>query len=108
MFHFWGSFGVSEAMAESAASLLKKFGRNAGLSTARVIEKVALQLFGLRGDGTDDHFIQRVWSFSRKYRFNVQHRGKARQKRFHLGAGSKTLHNFFVKARAKKTIVRRS
>ena len=63
MFHFFGSLGVSEALAESIGSFLKRYGLGkSSLSTGRVIEKTLLRSAGLQGDGSDDKFIQLVWS----------------------------------------------
>ena len=96
----------SEALAESCASLLKKFGRNTMLSTQRVAEKTSLQLCGLCGDGSDDSFIVRVWRSVNRVSFKVRPlRAARRQKQFHFGAGSKTLHNFFKKVRQKRRIL---
>ena len=63
LWHFFGMFGVSEAAAESVGSHLKKYGdRSKGLSSARVVELTRLRRAGLTGAGTEDVFIDRVWS----------------------------------------------
>ena len=101
MWHYFGSLGVSEASAESVASLLKKFSGIAGLSTQRVIEKTILQHSGLEGDGTDDSFILRVWARQGRTLFLYKH-ARRRTKQFGMGRGSKTLHRYFVEAKRRK------
>ena len=56
LFHFTGMFGVSEARAESVASLLKRYSptQSVQLGVDRVIEKKTnLRCSGIQGDGSE-------------------------------------------------------
>ena len=99
LFHFTGMFGISEAYAESVASLLKRYSPRvaARLGTDRIIEKAALRLAGVAGDGTDDLLILRAWAdfFGglQPDRFGFVRKRKARSLgNFPWGAGSLVLH----------------
>jgi hypothetical protein len=99
LFHFTGMFGISEAYAESVASLLKRYSPKvaARLGTDRIIEKAALRLAGVAGDGTDDLLILRAWAdfFGglQPDRFGFTRKRKARSSdKFPWGAGSLVLH----------------
>ena len=104
LYHFTGMFGISEAHAESVASLLKRYmyARHSRLGTDRVIEKVILSNSGLKGDGSDDIFILRCWAEffgglnKKRFRF---HNIKAtkRRRRFPGCNGSKVINTFLKK-----------
>ena len=99
LFHFTGMFGISEAFAEPVASLLKRYSPKvaARLGTDRIIEKAALRLAGVAGDGTDDLVILRAWGefFGglQPDRFGFVRKHKARSSgHFPWGSGSLVLH----------------
>ena len=105
LYHFTGMFGISEAYAESVASLLKRYmsARASHLGTDRVIEKVILSNSGLKGDGSDDIFILRCWADffgglnTKRFRFHNLRPSK-RQCRFPVCKGSKVINTFRKKA----------
>eukprot|EP00973_Karenia_brevis_P078711 10925138-Karenia_brevis.AAC.1 len=74
LWHFTGSFGVSEAKAESVASLLKHYGKHS--NTKVTIEKTLIKDAGICGDGNDDEFLLSCWylffgeSSADTFRFN--------------------------------------
>ena len=99
LFHFTGMFSISEAYAESVASLLKRYSPKvaARLGTDRIIEKAALRLAGVAGDGTDDVLILRAWAdffgSLQPDRFGFMRKHKARSSgNFPWGGGSMVLH----------------
>ena len=100
IYHFTGMLGVSEAQAESAASLLKRYQpvQSSGrLGTTRVIEKAVLRMSGIAGDGSDDLFLLRCWAqyfgSLQKGTFSVRYKKQHRRKRLPpLGHGSKVVH----------------
>ena len=63
LFHFMGMVGVSEAGAESIASLLKRYSPSVAsrINTERVIEKTIVASVGIKGLFTDDIFLLRCW-----------------------------------------------
>ena len=61
VYHFMGMVGVSEAKAESVASLLKRYKGNSPLGTDRIIEKAILRNCGVDGLSFDDVFLTRCW-----------------------------------------------
>ena len=63
VYHFTGMIGISEARAESVASLLKRYAPpvSGRLATDRIIEKAVLRTSGVSGDGSDDIFLLRCW-----------------------------------------------
>jgi len=101
VFHFTGSFGVSEAHAESMASVLKKYGSTVNLSAGRVIEKAVLRVGGLAGDGSDDSFLKRCFQSLGRLNFHFKH-GQKRARMFPAGRGSKPLHRFLTGRTIKK------
>ncbi len=88
LYHFTGMFGVSEARAESIASVLKRFSPpgSSRLATDRVTEKAILKSSGITGDGSDDLFLLRCWvEFfgglqKEKFTFHYTHRRRRQQK----------------------------
>ena len=99
LFHFTGMFSVSEAYAESVASILKRYSPKvaARLGTDRIVEKAVLRLAGVAGDGTDDLLILRAWAdFFGGLQpdvFGFMRKGKARSAgNFPWGGGSLVLH----------------
>ena len=93
---------MSEAHAESVASVLKKYGLTVNLSAARVIEETVLRVGGLAGDGHDDAFLVRCWKSLGRFNFHFKHSRK-RGIMFPAGRGSKPLHRFLTAATVKKS-----
>jgi len=88
-FHASGMLGTSEAMAEGAASALKRFSdHRLACSTGRTVQKARLYLHGIRGLGNDDFFILKCWSlFFGSSNFNFWCRNEdQRMKRWPLGS----------------------
>lgn len=87
--------GMSEAYAESVASLLKGYARISGLGFGRVVEKAKLRSWGVTGMPQDDRFVLRVWARffgeTLEFRFHTKKR-RQRRRNFALGKGSKTVH----------------
>ena len=92
VYHFMGMVGVSEAKAESVASLLKRYKGNSPLGTDRIIEKAILRNCGVDGLSFDDVFLTRCWveyfggMEKDKFSFRVQAENRRTQK-FPLGGG---------------------
>ena len=61
VYHFMGMVGVSEARAESIASLLKRYRGTGPLGTDRIIEKTIVRNCGVDGLTTDHVFLSRCW-----------------------------------------------
>ena len=108
LYHFLGSLGVSEALAESICSTL---GRHANacankLALQRVVEKTML----CRGTSSfmnyDDMFILRAWGeyfgglAQRRFKF-VTTTPRARAHRFPLGRGSSVIHHHVKRVQKK-------
>ena len=94
LFHYTGSWGLSEAGAESAASMAKRMSSNTQLNLLQVCQRTLLRAAGLRGDGSDDLLLQRVWAeffgSGIALRFTVKRRSHdGRLRRFKWG--SKTI-----------------
>ena len=106
LFHFYGMLGTSEAVPESVASMLKYFSPKSmsSLLPTRVVEKVILKCAGIRGIGDDDMFIAKCWAewfgstAPKDFTFDCSS-SCARRKKFPLGRGSKTIHNFLKRGR---------
>ena len=111
LFHVTGSVKVSEQLCESLASVLKYLGKDRpSAATESIVSKCIMRVSGLTGaTAENDLLIQRMWcevagvDSVDKIRFHVKDR-KQREKRFPLGHGSKTLHSFTLKMRAKNKI----
>ncbi|CAE8627628.1 unnamed protein product [Polarella glacialis] len=101
LFHYTGSFGESECAAEGVGSILKFLASTSNLSPARVVGKTLMKFYGLAGDGSDDQFLERVWRSMGKCSFNFAH-ARARQCRYRLGHGSKTLRRMLKASAARK------
>ena len=101
--HAMGSTQGSEAFCESIGSLLKLYGqKRRRVSAAKADEKTRLRLAGLKGDGTDDVFLQRIFAemFGSAENIKLFYKNRAaRERRYPLGKGSKTLHNVRLKAK---------
>ena len=100
LYHFTGMMGLSEASAESIASLLKRYSPKAAsrLGTDRIIEKTMLRVAGVAGDGSDDLLLLRAWAdfFGglEPDRFSFDRICSTRSsKHFPLGHGSIVLHH---------------
>lgn len=91
----------SECAAEGVGSILKFFASTSNLSPARVVGKTLMKFYGLAGDGSDDQFLERVWRSMGKCSFNFAH-ARARQCRYRLGHGSKTLRRMLKASAARK------
>ncbi|CAE8649702.1 unnamed protein product, partial [Polarella glacialis] len=91
----------SECAAEGVGSILKFLASTSNLSPARVVGKTLMKFYGLAGDGSDDQFLERVWRSMGKCSFNFAH-ARARQCRYRLGHGSKTLHRMLKASAARK------
>ena len=111
LFHFMGMVGVSEAGAESIASLLKRYSPSVAsrINTERVIEKTIVASVGIKGLFTDDLFLLRCWveyfGGMQHKRFSFRYEGaqsRRRAKRFPLGGGSKTIHNHLKRVQLEK------
>ena len=109
LFHFTGMFGISEAYAESVASHLKRYSPKvaARLGTDRIVEKAALRLAGVAGDGRDDVLILRAWAdfFGglQPDRFGFLRKHKARSSgHFPWGGGSMVLHRIVERNQVEK------
>ena len=99
VYHFVGSFGVSEALAESICSTLGSTcnKRCPRLSLQRTVEKTLLRRGSTAFVGNDDLFILRAWA---EYfgglqpdRFRVVFKSRRkRAARFPLGGGSQVIH----------------
>ncbi|CAE7243426.1 unnamed protein product, partial [Symbiodinium sp. KB8] len=61
LWHFSGTWSLSEASAESIASVAGRLGRPTD-STAAVSQMVSLRDFGFGGTGNDDHHIHSLWA----------------------------------------------
>ena len=99
IYQFTGMLGVSEAQAESAASLLKRYQpqSSGSFGTKRVIEKAVLRMSGIVGDGSDDLFLLRCWAqffgSLQKGTFSFRYKKAAPpEETFPLGHGSKVVH----------------
>lgn len=109
LWHFSGMWGVSEARAESIASMFKHClpQRSSRLSLDRVSEKVVLRQAGLCADGSSDKFILRVWGeffgslAPSAFSFNFKH-PEARRRRFPLGGGSSVIHKTLKESRDRR------
>ncbi len=96
VFHYTGSWGMSEAHCESIGSILKRYSKQ--ITCKRVVEASILRSAGVRGLGAEDEFLTTCWdkffkeghgaTFS--FSLSQRHR-KQRLRRFGLGGGSKTL-----------------
>ncbi|CAE8695869.1 unnamed protein product, partial [Polarella glacialis] len=91
----------SECAAEGVGSILKFLASTSNLSPARVVGKTLMKFYGLAGDGSDDQFLERVWRSMGKCSFNFAH-ARARQCRYRLGHGSKTLRRMLKASAARK------
>lgn len=103
VFHGSGSWGTSEAHAESVGSILKRYSRK--LSTTRVVAATQLRSHGVQGDGSDDTFIAVCWAKffgSGRFRFETK-KPSQRRKKFPQGHGSKTLHGAVAAASQRHT-----
>jgi len=105
VFHFTGSFGVSEAHGASVASVLKKSSSFVNQSAVRVIEKAVLRVGGLAGDSSDDPLLRRFACLGRLSFHSKYSRRRCRQ--FRAGLGSKPLHRFLTAATSSKLFVRK-
>ena len=100
LFHFTGMLGVSEARAESVASILKHYSPKAcsRLGTERIIEKTTLRCSGVAGDGSDDLLLLRAWTeyFGglESQRFSFDYRdARKRMRNYPRGGGSSVIHH---------------
>ena len=89
---------MSEARAESVASLLKRYGprmSTSRLTTDRVIEKAILRCSGITADGSDDLLLLRCWweyfNGSQKFSFFYNRARKSREKKFPVAGGSSVI-----------------
>ena len=105
LFHYSGMWGTSEAAAESVGSILKRYS-NAGLSTCRVEESTVLRWNNLRGEGSDDAFLQICWT---KFfggasvdRYQFEYKGRPCKKRAKLWGGSTAMQRRLREAATKK------
>ena len=89
-----GTWGLSEASAESVASAAK-FVSRPNDSTAAIIQKVLLRYAGFVGDGSDDLLIHRCWAeyfgSTHKVKFTLKRRSKGLAQAREASGGSKTL-----------------
>ena len=116
LYHFMGMVGVSEAKAESIASLLKRYTGTVGrpVSTSRIIEKAIVRHSGVNGLSRDDCFLTRCWAeyfgSLKKDKFSFRWPGRARRRRnreYPLGGGSKTIHRHLKKSSLAAALQRR-
>ena len=105
LFHFTGMLGVSEAQAESVASLLKRYSPKCSstLATDRIIEKTLLRCSGVQGDGSDDRLLLRAWAeiFGgiQRNKFTFEYRDRLRRIQLYpLGGGSMVLNRHLKKS----------
>lgn len=110
LFHALGSVKVSEQLCESLASTLKMLAKDRpSAATESIVAKCMMRVAGLNGSADDDRFILRMWSEMVGAKnvdsvpFFVK-QIKQREAKFPLGKGSKTLHNYNLKMRARKRI----
>ena len=99
-------------MCETVGSVLKYFAKDTRKANPDAVSaKTMMRLAGLEGQGPDDLFILRLWSEIAgpdgidSLRFHCSERfKKQRLKRWPLGKGSKTLHNFALAVRKKRPL----
>ena len=99
LFHFLGMLGISEARAESVASLLKRYSpaKCAHLGVDRVMEKTTVRCAGVAADGLDDLLLLRCWQEffggldARHFSFDLKRHAARARKRDPVAGGSRVI-----------------